>query len=84
VKILLDECVPSPLRRLNQQMKRNHRSNGAKKSPTFVSRAERAFARVARKLRGKSEAWIARCCLEQWQTRRHSIKSEMRYKLAPV
>jgi len=35
-------------------MKRNQRSNGAKKSPAFVSRVERAFARVARKLRAEN------------------------------
>jgi len=30
------------------------KKNGAKKSPAFVSRAERAFARVARKLRSEN------------------------------
>jgi len=34
-------------------MKRNQRSNGAKK-PLFVARAERAFSRVARKLRAEN------------------------------
>jgi hypothetical protein len=36
-------------------MKRNQQSNGAKKAPAFVSRAERAFARVARKLRAENQ-----------------------------
>ena len=35
-------------------MKRNQRSNGAKKPPIFVARAERAFSRVARKLRAEN------------------------------
>ena len=35
-------------------MKRNQRSNGAKKPPVFVARAERAFSRVARKLRAEN------------------------------
>jgi hypothetical protein len=35
-------------------MKRKQRSNGAKKSPTFVSRAERAFARVVGKVRAEN------------------------------
>jgi len=35
-------------------MKRNQRSNGAKKTPAFISRAERAFGRVARKLRSEN------------------------------
>jgi hypothetical protein len=30
------------------------KKKGAKKSPAFVSRAERAFARVARKLRSEN------------------------------
>lgn len=36
-------------------MKKNQRSNGAKKSPAFVARAERAFDRVARKVRAENE-----------------------------
>ncbi len=35
-------------------MKRNKRSNGAKKPPVFVARAERAFSRVARKVRAEN------------------------------
>ena len=35
-------------------MKRNQRSNGAKRPPVFVARAERAFSRVARKLRAEN------------------------------
>jgi len=35
-------------------MKTNQRSNGAKKPPVFVARAERAFSRVARKLRAEN------------------------------
>ena len=35
-------------------MKGNRRLNGAKKLPMFVSRAERAFDRVARKLRSEN------------------------------
>jgi len=33
---------------------KNSRSTGSKKSTTFVSRAERAFNRVARKLRAEN------------------------------
>lgn len=36
-------------------MKRNQRSNGAKKTPAFVARAERAFARVVRKVRAENQ-----------------------------
>jgi hypothetical protein len=32
-------------------MKKDQRANGSKKLPAFVSRAERAFARVVRKVR---------------------------------
>jgi hypothetical protein len=35
-------------------MKRNQRPNGSKNPPAFVSRAERAFGRVARKLRAEN------------------------------
>jgi hypothetical protein len=35
-------------------MKRNHRPTGANKSPAFVLHAERAFERVARKLRAEN------------------------------
>jgi hypothetical protein len=36
-------------------MKRNQRSNASKKPPAFVSRAERAFARVVRKVRAENQ-----------------------------
>jgi hypothetical protein len=36
-------------------MKNNRKTNGAKKSPTFVARAERAFGRVARKVRAENQ-----------------------------
>ena len=39
---------------ITRSMKRNKRSNGAKKPPVFVARAERAFSRVARKLRSEN------------------------------
>jgi hypothetical protein len=35
-------------------MKKDQRANGSKKSTTFASRAERAFSRVARKLRAEN------------------------------
>jgi hypothetical protein len=35
-------------------MKYNRKTNGAKKVPTFVARAERAFVRVARKVRAEN------------------------------
>jgi hypothetical protein len=35
-------------------MKKNQRNNSAKKPPVFVARAERAFSRVARKLRAEN------------------------------
>jgi len=35
-------------------MKKDQRANGSKKLPMFVSRAERAFGRVARKLRSEN------------------------------
>jgi len=35
-------------------MKRNRSANDAKKPPAFVARAERAFGRVARKLRAEN------------------------------
>jgi hypothetical protein len=34
---------------------KKNRSTGAKKLPTFVSRAERAFGRVARKIRAENQ-----------------------------
>ena len=36
-------------------MKKNRGANGAKKPPAFVSRAERAFARVVRKVRAENQ-----------------------------
>jgi hypothetical protein len=36
-------------------VKRNGQQNGAKKSLAFISRAERAFGRVARKLRAENQ-----------------------------
>lgn len=36
-------------------MKKNQRPNGAKKLPTIVTRAERAFGHVARKLRAENQ-----------------------------
>ena len=36
-------------------MKKNRSTSAAKKLPTFVSRAERAFARVVRKLRAENQ-----------------------------
>jgi hypothetical protein len=36
-------------------MKRNQRPNGAKKAPAFVSRAERAFSWVVRKIRAENQ-----------------------------
>ena len=36
-------------------MKRNQGANGAKKPPAFVARAERAFARVVRKVRAQNQ-----------------------------
>ena len=36
-------------------MKTNGKKNGAKKTPAFVARAERAFSRVARKLRSENQ-----------------------------
>jgi hypothetical protein len=38
-----------------QKVKTHQRPNGAKKPPAFVSRAERAFGRVARKLRAQNQ-----------------------------
>jgi hypothetical protein len=35
-------------------MKRNRQPNGAKKPQAFVARAERAFSRVARKVRAEN------------------------------
>jgi hypothetical protein len=35
-------------------MKNSRKANGAKKQPVFVARAQRAFARVARKLRAEN------------------------------
>jgi hypothetical protein len=35
-------------------MKTNEKKNGAEKTPAFVARAERAFSRVARKLRAEN------------------------------
>jgi hypothetical protein len=35
-------------------MNKNRRANGAKKCPAFVARAERAFGRVARKVRAEN------------------------------
>ena len=36
-------------------MKKNQRPNGPKKLPAFVTRAERAFGRVARKVRAENQ-----------------------------
>jgi hypothetical protein len=36
-------------------MKKNLRTNCSKELPTFVSRAERAFGRVARKVRAENQ-----------------------------
>ena len=36
-------------------MKKNRSANGATKPPAFVSRAERAFARVVRKVRTENQ-----------------------------
>jgi hypothetical protein len=36
-------------------MKKNRQQSGAKKSPAFVSRAERVFARVVRKVRAENQ-----------------------------
>jgi hypothetical protein len=36
-------------------MKKNRSTSAAKKLPTFVSRAERAFGRVARKVRAENQ-----------------------------
>jgi hypothetical protein len=36
-------------------MKKDQRANGSKKLPTFVLRSERAFSRVARKLRAENQ-----------------------------
>jgi hypothetical protein len=38
-----------------KEVKNNQRPNGAKKLPTFITRAERAFGRVARKLRAENQ-----------------------------
>lgn len=35
-------------------MRKNRKTNGAKKLPVFVARAERAFRRVARKVRAEN------------------------------
>jgi len=35
-------------------MKNNRKTSGAKKHPAFVARAERAFVRVARKIRAEN------------------------------
>jgi hypothetical protein len=40
---------------LDRIMKKNRGANGAKKPPAFVSRAERAFARVVRKVRAENQ-----------------------------
>jgi hypothetical protein len=48
-------------------MKKYRKRNGAKKDPTFVARAERAFRRVAGKVRAeKSQARITARCLGKW------------------
>ncbi len=63
-------------------MKTNQRPNGAKRPPAFVSRAERAFGRVARKLRAENQKLGLRAVV--WSNGKGAIypmKREMRDQL---
>ena len=66
-------------------MKRNRSANDAKKPPAFVARAERAFGRVARKLRAENRKLGLRPGV--WANGKRAVppmKSEMRDKLAQL
>jgi len=49
----------------------HERANGAKKPPVFVARAERAFARVARKVRAENQKLGLRAVI--WSDGKHAV-----------